>query len=127
MTRPGGYGWTMADEGRADEDMADKDRADEQPVAVDPGPDHGPDSGSASGPEPSAPVPVAETGYTESGVPTLEGVREKIEARYGTALGHTELAAETPEARDAEERYEARKQAAAERLAQIRESMHRAD
>ena len=121
----------MADKDMADKDMADKDMADEQPEAVDPapdpGPDPGPDSGPASGPEPSAPVPVAETGYTESGVPTLEGVRDKIEARYGTALGHAELAAETAEARDAEERYEARKQAAAERLAQIRESMHRAD
>lgn len=101
--------------------------ADEEPEPIDPGAGPGPVSGSASGLSPSAPVPVAETGYTESGVPTLEGVRDKIEARYGTALGHTELAAETPEARDAEERYEARKQAAAERLAQIRESMHRAD
>jgi phage shock protein A len=75
----------------------------------------------------ATPAPDPETGYTDSGVPTLEGVRDKIEARYGTALGHTELAAETPEAREAEERYEARKQAAADRLTQIRESMHKPD
>ena len=48
---------------------------------------------------PAGPVPDA--GYTEAGVPTLEGVREKIETRYGTALGATELAEETPEARTA--------------------------
>ena len=71
------------------------------------------------------PTPVGEpdTGYTAAGVPTLEGVREKIEARYGTALGATELAEETPEARAAAERYEARQKAAEEKLAQIRASM----
>lgn len=77
-------------------------------------------------PEPAGgPLPAAEsdTGYTDSGVPTLEGVRDKIEARYGTALGHTELAADTPEARGAEERYEARQRAAADKLEQIRASM----
>ena len=57
------------------------------------------------------------------GVPTFDSVREKIESRYGTALGAEELAAETAEARTVEEQYEARQRAAAERLAQIRESM----
>lgn len=80
--------------------------------------------------EPALP-PVApalpDTGYTLSGVPTLEGVRDKIEARLGNALGATELAEDTPEVRTATERYEARQQAAAEKLEEIRASMHRPD
>ena len=71
------------------------------------------------------PVPVApeETGYTAAGVPTFDSVREKIETRYGTAIGSAELAAETPQGRDIEDQYEARQKAAAERLEQIRASM----
>lgn len=68
-------------------------------------------------------VTPADTGYTAAGVPTFEAVREKIETRYGTAIGSAELAAETPEGRDVEERYEARQKAAADRLEQIRASM----
>jgi phage shock protein A len=63
-------------------------------------------------------------GYTSSGVPTFESVREKIETRYETSIGATELDAESPEGRDIEEQYQKRQQAAAERLAEIRESMH---
>ncbi|MDM2036712.1 hypothetical protein PP334_22590, partial [Mycobacteroides abscessus] len=33
-------------------------------------------------------------GYTDSGVPTFESVREKIESRSGTAAGSAELDAE---------------------------------
>jgi phage shock protein A len=54
-------------------------------------------------------------------------VREKIETRYGTAVGSAELDAETSEGRAVEEQYEARQRAAAERLAQIRESMDSKD
>ncbi|MDT5323490.1 MAG: hypothetical protein QOF25_642 [Mycobacterium sp.] len=76
----------------------------------------------------SAPVPVpvqpVDTGYTPGGVPTFDSVREKIETRYGTAIGAAELAAETPEGRTVEEQYDARQRAAAERLEQIRTSMH---
>jgi phage shock protein A len=61
--------------------------------------------------------------YDSAGVPTFESVREKIESRYGTALGATELDADTPEGQAVEEQYEERQRAAAERLAQIRESM----
>jgi hypothetical protein len=63
-------------------------------------------------------------GYTADGVPTFESVREKIETRYGTAIGAAELSSETPESRSVEEQYEARQRAAAERLEQIRRSMH---
>jgi hypothetical protein len=73
---------------------------------------------------PATTVPPVETGYTAGGVPTFDSVREKIETRYGTAIGGAELAAETPEGRSVEEQYDARQRAAAERLAQIRESMH---
>ena len=75
---------------------------------------------------PPAPTPVepVDTGYTPGGVPTFESVREKIETRYGTAIGASELAAETPEGRTVEEQYDARQRAAAERLAEIRKSMH---
>ena len=64
-----------------------------------------------------------DTGYTAGGVPTFESVREKIETRYGTAVGSSELASETPEGREVEERYEARQRAAHDRLEQIRASM----
>jgi phage shock protein A len=67
--------------------------------------------------------PTTPDGYDRSGVPTFESVREKIETRYGTSVGATELDAETPEGRKIEDEYEARQRAAAEKLAQIRESM----
>jgi phage shock protein A len=75
--------------------------------------------------EPTATPDVAppDPGYDNAGVPTFESVREKIETRYGTALGATELDAESPEGRQVEDQYEERQRAAAERLAQIRESM----
>ena len=64
-----------------------------------------------------------DAGYTSSGVPTFDSVREKIEARYETSIGAAELDAESPEGRDVEEQYQERQRAAAERLAQIRKSM----
>ncbi|GAA2807263.1 hypothetical protein [Mycolicibacterium pallens] len=78
---------------------------------------------------PDEPVaqPPLDSGYNDSGVPTFESVQEKIETRYGTALGSAELAAETPEGRTVEEQYDARQKAAAERLEEIRESMHKSD
>jgi len=78
---------------------------------------------SAPPPPPPPPAEALDTGYTPGGVPTFESVREKIETRYGTAIGATELAAETPEGRSVEEQYEERQRAAAERLEQIRKSM----
>lgn len=66
-----------------------------------------------------------DTGYDGTGVPTFESVREKIEGRYATAQGAAELDADSAEGRSVEEQYEERERAAAERLAQIRESMRR--
>jgi len=75
--------------------------------------------------EPKIPPSEADVdpGYTDSGVPTFDSVREKIESRYETSIGAKELDAETPEGREVEQQYEARQRAASERLAQIRESM----
>jgi phage shock protein A len=87
------------------------------------------DTGDAPTPAPA--TPLSETnvdpGYNESGVPTFESVRDKIESRLGAALGAAELDAESPEGRTVEEQYEARQRAAADRLSEIRESMHRDD
>ncbi|GAB7070873.1 hypothetical protein [Mycolicibacterium hodleri] len=77
-------------------------------------------------PDPPAETPPPtppETGYTQGGVPTFESVREKIETRFGTAIGSSELASETAEGREVEEQYEARQRAAHDRLEQIRASM----
>jgi phage shock protein A len=76
--------------------------------------------------EPTSPAPEPEVdpGYTSSGIPTFESVREKIEKRYETSIGAAELDAESPEGRDVEVQYHERQRAAAERLAQIRKSMH---
>jgi len=68
---------------------------------------------------PEAPEPR----YDSAGVPTFESVREKIESRYATAQGAAELDDETPEGRAVQEQYQERQRAAAEWLAQIRESM----
>jgi phage shock protein A len=70
--------------------------------------------------EPERPDP----GYDSAGVPTFDSVREKIESRYTTALGASELDAETPEGKSVEEQYEERQRTAAERLEEIRKSMH---
>jgi phage shock protein A len=89
-------------------------------------PDEPPASDTATpAPAPAAPLPghVADPGYGSTGIPTYESVREKIENRVATSIGSAELDAETPEGRTIEEQYEARQRAAAERLAQIRESM----
>ena len=74
--------------------------------------------------EPPAEAAPVDTGYTSSGVPTFDSVRAKIETRYGAAIGAAELDAESPEGRTVEEQYDARQRAAAERLDEIRKSMH---
>jgi phage shock protein A len=78
----------------------------------------------ADEPTSPAPQPDVDPGYTSSGIPTFESVREKIETRYETSIGAAELDAESPEGRDVEEQYQERQRAAAERLAQIRKSIH---
>ena len=84
-----------------------------------------PAAAATASPLPPVPTPNIDTGYTDAGVPTLDGVRDKIETRYGTALGATELAEETPEVRTAADQHEARHKAAADKLEEIRASMHK--
>ena len=61
--------------------------------------------------------------YDESGVPTFEHVRDKIEGRYATALGSTELAEESETGRSIAQQQADRDAAARERLEQIRRSV----
>lgn len=70
-------------------------------------------------------LPGADDGFDSSGVPTFDAVREKIENRYQTSVGGAELDADSPEGRNVAEQYEQRQRAAADRLAQIRESMRK--
>lgn len=63
-------------------------------------------------------------GYSRSGVPTFGSVRDKVERRIGTAFGARALDRQSPAGRGADEQWEAREQAARERLAQIRTSLH---
>ncbi|MEU1982802.1 hypothetical protein [Nocardia sp. NPDC019395] len=63
-------------------------------------------------------------GYTAGGVPTFGSLRDKVERRIGTAFGARQLDRQTPAGRGTEEQWEAREQAARERLAQIRTSLH---
>ncbi|UVO12309.1 hypothetical protein NM962_20960 [Mycobacterium sp. SVM_VP21] len=68
--------------------------------------------------------PQAGSGYDATGVPTFDSVREKIERRYETSIGAQELDSETPDGRTLEKQFEERQRAAADRLEQIRKSMH---
>ncbi|MEU1954233.1 hypothetical protein ACH474_09385 [Nocardia rhamnosiphila] len=76
-------------------------------------------AGAAAGPSGGA-----AGGYSASGVPTFGSVRDKVERRFGTAFGARALGRQSPAGRGADEQWEAREQAARERLAQIRTSLH---
>ncbi len=64
------------------------------------------------------------TGYVD-GVPTFDFVRDKIEGRYATALGTTELAGESEAGRSLAQQEEDREAAAKARLDEIRKSLRR--
>ena len=72
-------------------------------------------------PSPSLPDPD----YSESGVPSFDFVRDKIESRYATSLGSAEVAGlgteNTAEALD--KKVADREQASKDRLAEIRRMM----
>ena len=91
-------------------------------------------SDSADSPEPRrvpepGPADVAVPGstpvgdYDDAGVPTFEHVRDKIEGRYTTALGSTELTEESQAGRAVAQQEADRDAAARERLEQIRRSV----
>lgn len=69
---------------------------------------------------PQAPAPD----YDEHGVPTLDYVRDKIEGRYATSLGSTELAEGSAAARSIEQQEAEREQAAKAKLDEIRRGLH---
>ncbi|MFC4373168.1 PspA/IM30 family protein [Nocardia halotolerans] len=71
-----------------------------------------------------ADAPTVTGGYSTSGVPTFDSVRDKVEQRFGTAQGTGELDRQTRAGRSADEQWEAREHAARERLDRIRKSMH---
>lgn len=68
-------------------------------------------------------VPAPAFDYTDSGVPTLGYVRDRIEKRWGTAQGSAELAGETETAEQQQKRDEDRAALAAEKLAEIRRGL----
>ncbi|WP_280309995.1 PspA/IM30 family protein [Nocardia abscessus] len=74
-------------------------------------------------PPPGMPSAAASGGYSASGVPTFESVRDKVEQRYGTAQGMGELDRQTPAGRSVDEQWQAREKAARERLDRIRKSL----
>jgi len=63
--------------------------------------------------------------YTDGGVPTFDRVRDKIEERFGTALGSEELERDSRAGRDLDEQWQAREKAAHDRLDEIRRSIKR--
>jgi phage shock protein A len=65
-------------------------------------------------------VPPIPVDYTETGVPTFDYVRDRIERRAATADGATELAGEPT---SIDEQIAERDRAAREKLDQIRRSM----
>jgi hypothetical protein len=82
------------------------------------------------GPEPpespatdAGPTGLGAPDYVD-GVPTFDFVRDRIEGRYATALGSTELAEESTAGRSLAQQQEDRDTAARERLEQIRKSLH---
>ncbi|MHC3004542.1 PspA domain-containing protein [Gordonia metallireducens] len=73
----------------------------------------------------TGPVPgtLPDPDYTESGVPTFDFVRDKIENRITTAIGSQELAEASAEGQSVDEMMRKRDEAAKKRLEEIRKSM----
>jgi hypothetical protein len=75
--------------------------------------------------QPAAPHPDADVPTTDyvDGVPSFDFVRDRIEGRYATALGTTELSEESAAGRSWAEQEKDHDAAARERLEQIRRSL----
>jgi hypothetical protein len=73
-------------------------------------------------PDPVPPAPPAPD-YDEHGVPSLDHLRDKIEGRYATALGMTELAEGTAAGRTVEEQEAERAAKAKAKLEELRRSL----
>jgi phage shock protein A len=88
-----------------------------------PGEDERDPTTAAPTPAATGPTDVPAADYDESGVPTFDHVRDKIEGRYAAALGAEELAAETPAGRSLAEQEAARAGAAKAKLEELRRSV----
>lgn len=66
---------------------------------------------------------IPDPGYDQSGVPTFDFVRDKIENRVATAIGSEELAEASPEGQQVDEMMRKRDEAAKKKLDEIRKSM----
>ncbi|MBC6445800.1 PspA domain-containing protein [Actinokineospora xionganensis] len=71
----------------------------------------------------AAPPVVLPADYSESGVPSFDYVRDRIEARVNTSGGSVELASAGPEAKSIDEQQAEREEAGRAKLAEIRRSM----
>jgi phage shock protein A len=69
------------------------------------------------------PVELPPADYDEAGVPSFDYVRDRIETRVGTSIGAEELAGATPEGKQVEDQFEARKKAGLSKLEEIRRAM----
>jgi phage shock protein A len=84
------------------------------------------DSPNSPDPDPrdvAAPESTPMGDYDEAGVPTFEHVRDKIEGRYATAIGGTELAEESAAGLSIAQQQANREAAARKRLEEIRRSV----
>lgn len=74
---------------------------------------------------PVPPVEVPEPDYSESGVPSFDHVRERIEQRYTTSIGATELAGigGKEDVASLDKKIADRDKAAKDKLAEIRRAM----
>lgn len=70
-----------------------------------------------------APGTLPDPDYTDTGVPTFDFVRDKIENRIATAIGSQELAEASAEGQSVDEMMRKRDEAAKKRLEEIRKSM----
>lgn len=61
--------------------------------------------------------------YNESGVPSFDAVREKIEGRFATSVGAQELDGESAAGQSFQKQWEAREKAGQDRLEQLRASI----
>lgn len=107
-------------------DPNDVTSATTRPVGDPPGSVSGQVGGPVVPPTPWPPVSEA-GGYSDSGVPTFDSVRDKVDRRFGTAQGMSELDRQTPTGRSVDEQFAAREEAARERLDRIRRSLHGED
>jgi phage shock protein A len=72
----------------------------------------------------TVPAPVLpDADYNEAGVPSFDYVRNRIEGKFATSAGATELAEESPQGVSIDEQLAERERAGRDKLEEIRRSM----